>query len=100
MTETKEAGKEPAENVKTPVESKPATKGKTTVKPKVEDGKSPETTDNPQAKTTETKAVKVRVIGEGRLGHLLLKKGDVTGDERYVKLLETERGRRLVEEVK
>lgn len=50
----------------------------------------------PQAK----KIKKVRVVCEGTLGTKLLKKGDVTDDPEYVALLETERGRTLVEEVK
>lgn len=46
------------------------------------------------------KPKKVRVICKGTLGPKLLKKGDVTDDPEYVALLETERGRTLVEEVK
>lgn len=50
----------------------------------------------PQAK----KIKKVRVVCEGTLGTKLLKKGDVTDDPEYVALLETERGRTLVQEVR
>ncbi len=44
--------------------------------------------------------VRVRVICAGTLGPKLLKKNDITDDPRYVALLETERGRTLVEKVK
>lgn len=47
------------------------------------------------------KPQKVRVIlSEGTLGTKLLKKYDVTDDPEYVALLDTERGRTLVQEVK
>lgn len=47
------------------------------------------------------KKTQVRVILEkGVLGHLLLKKGEVTDNEEYVGLLKTKRGQTLVEEVK
>nr|HQU86361.1 hypothetical protein [Pyrinomonadaceae bacterium] len=50
--------------------------------------------------TLVQKPKRVRVICEGTLGTKLLEKGDVTVDPEYVSLLETERGRTLVEEVK
>ncbi len=46
------------------------------------------------------KSKRVRVICEGTLGHLLLKKGEITDDADYAALLKTRRGRTLVEEVK
>lgn len=62
-----------------------------------------ETTDpnktTPPAPPKE-KPKRVQVIGEGTLGHLLLKKGDTTDDETYVNLLKTKRGKTLVQEVK
>ncbi len=42
---------------------------------------------------------RVRVICEGTLGHLLLKKGEVTADKDYVALLKV-KGQQKVEEVK
>jgi hypothetical protein len=56
---------------------------------------------NPPASEKEkAKAKRVRVICEGTLGPKLLRKGDVTDDPEYVALLEDERGRTLVQEVK
>jgi hypothetical protein len=48
---------------------------------------------------TKEKPKRVEVICEGTLGHLLLKKGDTTGDEEYVALLKTKRGKMLVREI-
>lgn len=42
----------------------------------------------------------VRSIFNGVLGHLGLRLGETTDDEEYVALLETRRGRTLVQEVK
>lgn len=53
-----------------------------------------------EAKEKAAKPKQVRVICDGTLGPKLLKKGDVTDDEEYVALLDSERGRTLVEEVK
>lgn len=58
--------------------------------------------DEAKAKAAAEKAKKptqVRVICKGTLGHLLLKKGDVTDDPEYVELLDSKRGRTLVEKV-
>lgn len=57
-----------------------------------DDAKNP---PNPPQQPKET--VKVRVIGNGTIGHLLLKKGDTTDDADYVALLKTSRGQKLVE---
>lgn len=46
------------------------------------------------------KPKRIRVICKGTLGPKLLTKGDITDDPEYVELLESERGRALVEEVK
>jgi hypothetical protein len=54
----------------------------------------------PTSPTQNEKAKRVEVICEGPLGFKLLRKGDVTGDEEYVALLKTARGRKLVKEVK
>lgn len=47
----------------------------------------------------KVKPVRVMVMCEGTLGHLLLKKGETTDDEAYVALLKTPRGRALVQKV-
>lgn len=52
-----------------------------------------------EAKSKQPKRVRV-ILETGTLGHLLLAKGDVTEDLEYVALLDDERGRTLVEEVK
>ena len=51
-----------------------------------------------QAKGEAAKKVKVEIISEGRVGPLLLKKGDVTDDPDYVALLDDTRD--LVREYK
>lgn len=57
-------------------------------------------TDAPQVLTTKGKTAKqVEIICDTQLGSKLLKKGDITDDDEYVALLETERGRQLVKEV-
>ncbi len=57
-------------------------------------------TDAPQVLTTKGKnATRVEIICDTQLGSKLLKKGDITDDDEYVALLETERGRHLVKEV-
>ena len=56
---------------------------------------------NAPDKTAKTEKKKtVRVICEGVLGPLGLRKGDTTDNEDYVALLKTKRGKTLVEEVK
>lgn len=52
------------------------------------------------AGSEQAQAIQVEVICEGRLGRLLLTKGQITTDREYIALLDTERGRRLVKEVK
>lgn len=57
-------------------------------------------TDAPQVLATKGKnAKRVEIICDTQLGSKLLKKGDITDDDEYVALLETERGRQLVKEV-
>lgn len=55
------------------------------------------TTDAPVFDVEKAGSKKVRVICEGSLGLKMLKKGDITDDPEYVALLDTERGRQLVE---
>ena len=63
-----------------------------------EDTKDKKPADKP-AEETAKKKTQVRVIIEnGALGHLLLKKGEVTDNEEYVNLLKT-KNQKLVEEV-
>ncbi|MDQ3132127.1 MAG: hypothetical protein M3Q99_15375 [Acidobacteriota bacterium] len=55
----------------------------------------------PQVLTTKgANATRVEVIYDGTLGPKALKKGDITDDAEYVRLLKTMRGRELVREVK
>ncbi len=58
------------------------------------------TADAPTFDVTGKTSRRVRVITDSNLGLKMLKKGDITDDEEYVALLDTERGRLLVEEVK
>lgn len=53
--------------------------------------------NQPEQPEQPKETVKVRVIGNGTIGHLLLKKGDTTDDADYVALLKSERGQTLVE---
>lgn len=55
-----------------------------------------DTDKNPPVEQMEVKP-RVRIVGDGTVGHLLLKKGDITEDAEYVALLESKRGRTLVE---
>ncbi len=59
------------------------------------------TMDAPNVLTTKgANAKRVEVICDQYLGTKALKKGDITDDDEYVALLQTERGRGLVREVK
>lgn len=58
------------------------------------------TADAPTIDVASKNSQRVRIIGEGSLGLKMLKKDDITDDEEYVALLDTERGRLLVEAVK
>lgn len=93
MTEITEAGKNenPADKTKTT-----ATTAKAPAK-----AKTPTPPPSPTPPKTEVKEKKVRVevICEGILGPLGLKKGDITDNEQYVRLLE-KKGQQKVVEVK
>lgn len=56
--------------------------------------------NSPESTAKTEKKKQVRVICEGVLGPLGLRKGDTTDDASYVALLKTKRGKTLVEEVK
>lgn len=55
---------------------------------------------NNKERLEQEKPKTVRAICDGALGTQLLTKGAVTSDQEYVTLLDDERGRTLVEEVK
>lgn len=57
------------------------------------------TLDAPVIDVKQPSARRVRVICKGKLGLKLLSEGDITDDPDYVALLDTRRGRELVEEV-
>ncbi len=55
--------------------------------------------DKPKVDVEQPFARRVRVICDGNLGLKMLSKGDITDDPDYVALLDTRRGRELVEEI-